>query len=282
MLQFSNCKINIGLNVTGKRNDGYHNIESVFYPIDWTETIEIMPSKRKEKFTLFEYGITNVCPVEQHLCFKAYQMLDKHFGLPSIELHLLKTIPTGAGLGGGSSNGANTLKALNTFFNLKIEKKQLEDFALQLGSDCPFFISTTPSYVEGRGEMITPIQLDLSDYSILLIHPKVHLSTAEAYRNLNPHKKEDDLRQSIQLPIEKWRETIVNDFEKYAFEVHPLLARIKNDFYAHHALYASMSGSGSTVFGIFNSYENAVAMQEKYSELTSHLSLSKNHMLNFL
>jgi 4-diphosphocytidyl-2-C-methyl-D-erythritol kinase len=284
MLTIANCKINLGLFITGKRPDGFHDLESVFYPVAWNDAIEIeLNNSTTTKFELVEYNNAVTSNVKENLCYKAYALLDAKYNLPAVKLHLLKTIPAGAGLGGGSSNASHTLKLLNTFFNLNISSQELCANAAQLGSDCPFFIDNTPAYVTGRGEKITPIDIDLSAFTILLINPGIHISTAEAFSKIIPTPLDFDLKSKIQsTPVTEWKSFLKNDFEKSAIEKHSLIGEIKESMYANGALYASMSGSGSTVFGIYEDYKNAEVVQEKYSQLKNKLVYSKGYLENLV
>lgn len=250
MLAFPNCKINLGLYVTNRRDDGYHDLETVFYPLQLKESLEIVPAKET---TLHLSGIPVAGSRENNLVWKAYKMLkDKFPGkLPELDIYLHKVIPMGAGLGGGSANGAFMLQLLNDYCALGLHKEQLAELALQLGSDCPFFIYNTPHFASGRGEIMSPIDLDLSQYSIQLVCPDLHVSTAEAFKMIIPDPAPFDLRNLHKLPVEEWKDFISNDFEAPVFKQHPQLAIIKSTLYEHGAHYASMSGSGSSVFGIF-------------------------------
>ena len=256
MLSFPNCKINIGLYITGKRPDGYHNLETVFYPVMLRDVLEITPAAET---SLHLYGKTVDGSHESNLVWRAYQLLkalhpDK---LSHIDIHLLKNIPMGAGMGGGSADGAFMLRLLNDFSKLGLDKETLIALALQLGSDCPFFIENTPQYASGRGELMQPVTLDLSAYSIQLVCPAVHISTADAFRMITPKPAAFNLKNISSLPLSQWRDNISNDFEQPVFVQHPELSGIKEQLYAAGAIYAAMSGSGSTIYGIFNKGEKA-------------------------
>ncbi len=276
MIIFSGCKINLGLYVTEKRSDGFHNIQSVFYPVAWNDVIEIKKSNSPNKFSLIEYGNKKICKLNEHLCYKAYSLIDKQFHLPPIELHIQKTIPSGAGLGGGSSNGSNTLLLLNNYFKLNITFKELMQFALQLGSDCPFFIENKPAIVTGRGEFIETIPLDLSMYHILIVHPAVHVSTAQAYSNLKPKHNSMHLKDSINKHPGNWYNTIKNDFEPYVFSKFPHVESIKDFMYSTGAVFSLMSGSGSSVYGLFTNYSHALKCQHYFRAFQSMLVESNN------
>lgn len=249
MIQFPNCKINLGLSILSKRTDGYHALETIFYPVGLKDAIEILPSPTMS-FT--QSGLAIDGEATNNLCVKAYHLMQADFPtLPPIQMHLHKNIPMGAGLGGGSSDATAVLQMLNTYFKLAIPFEKLLQYAAQLGSDCPFFMYNTACHASGRGEILTPIALDLSAYSFLLIHPPISIATAKAFAAIQPHEKETSLAKLIQLPIENWKSVLVNDFEAAIFNLHPSLAAIKEYLYDQGAIYASMSGSGSSFFGIF-------------------------------
>ncbi len=249
MIQFPNCKINLGLSILAKRADGYHELETVFYPIAVSDALEILPS---DKLTLSQTGIAVPGDPDQNLCLKAYHLLKKDFpSLPSVQMHLHKNIPMGAGLGGGSSDGTNALLILNQQFSLGLNDRQLIDYASQLGSDCPFFVYNKACHATGRGEVLTPIALDLSNYQFLLVHPGKHISTAWAFQQLTPNTKSESIQSIIQKPMTEWKELLINDFEAPVFKAEPTLSNIKTQLYQLGAIYASMSGSGSSLFGIF-------------------------------
>lgn len=249
MIQFPNCKINLGLSILAKRADGYHELETVFYPIAVSDALEILPS---DKLTLSQTGIAVPGDPDQNLCLKAYHLLKKDFpSLPSVQMHLHKNIPMGAGLGGGSSDGTSALLILNQQFSLGLNDRQLIDYASQLGSDCPFFVYNKACHATGRGEVLTPIALDLSNYQFLLVHPGKHISTAWAFQQLNPQTKSESIKAIIEKPITEWKDCLINDFEAPVFKAEPTLSEIKSKLYQLGAIYASMSGSGSSLFGIF-------------------------------
>jgi len=248
MIGFPNAKINIGLNVVEKRLDGYHNIETIFYPVDIFDSLEIIEAK---ELSFHSYGISIPGNSSDNLCVKAFRLMKEKFGIPNVEIHLLKNIPFGAGLGGGSADAAWMLNMLNDKFELNLSVPDLENFAAQLGSDCPFFIRNSAQYATGRGEILSPIDTDLHKYSFALIKPNFGISTKEAFSGLMPKASEQDLRELIKLPVKDWRGLIKNDFEESLFQKFPALEKIKNELYEKGAIYASMSGSGSTMFGIF-------------------------------
>lgn len=248
MISFPNAKINIGLNVVSKRLDGYHNLETIFYPIKLSDALELTNSD-KTKFTAS--GIKIDGNPENNLVYKAYQLLQNDFKLPPVKLHLHKAIPFGAGLGGGSSDAAFVLKMLNNFFKLNISSPKLKTYAALIGADCPFFIENKPTFATGIGDQFQSINLDLSKYEILIVKPNVSVSTPDAYRGVIPAKPKFNLREIDNLPIEKWKDTIENDFEKSVFLKYPEIKELKQTLYKMGAIYASMSGSGSSVFGFF-------------------------------
>ncbi len=249
MLTFPNAKINIGLNITEKRPDGYHNLETIFYPIELCDVLEFVEGK-ETKFTCSGLNIEG--DSDNNLIMKAYRLLKEEFDLPAINICLHKTIPMGAGLGGGSADAAFMLKMLNDEFNLGLSTQILEQKASKLGADCAFFIENTPTLAKGIGNIFEPTCINLSGYHIVLIKPDVHVSTAEAYGGCKPQRWNTPLEEAIKLPITEWKNCIFNDFEKTVFVAHPELAEIKNILYDKGALYAAMSGSGSTIYGIFD------------------------------
>ena len=249
MLVFPTSKINIGLRITEKRPDGFHNLQSCFYPVGWSDVLEVIPS---DKFTFTSSGLPIPGAPETNLCIRAYKLLKEDFGLPPVKMHLHKIVPIGAGLGGGSADAAFTLTLLNERFELGLSVRQLEDYARSLGSDCAFFIQNSPVYCVEKGDVFMETTVDLSGYYCLLVYPHVAISTAEAYAGVRPRQPEISLNEQLQMPIASWRKTIRNDFEDSLFLAYPSLAQIKEQLYAAGAVYASMSGSGSTVYGIFN------------------------------
>jgi len=254
MILFPNCKINIGLNIIRKRPDGYHDLESVFYPIPLKDIIEIVPAES------FQFNISSGSIPGDHLnnsCVKAYQYLKEAFpDLPGVNMYLYKNIPTGAGLGGGSADGAFMLRLLNDKFNLNLTTDQLIDYALRIGSDSPFFILNKPAFVSGRGEYIEHFPLDLSLHTFVLVHPGIHISTSWAFSKIKPGKPGQPLREILQQPIKTWQHLLTNDFETPVFTAYPFLSDIKKKLYESGALYASMTGSGSSFYGVFE--KNAV------------------------
>jgi 4-diphosphocytidyl-2-C-methyl-D-erythritol kinase len=248
MLLFSNAKINLGLHVTQRRPDGFHNIETVFFPVGWRDVVEALPG---DSLTLRCTGLRIDVEQERNLCTRAFRLLQKDFGLPGAALFLHKQVPLGAGLGGGSSNAAAVLQALNEAFRLALPRRRLAEYAAQLGSDCAFFIYNTPMLATGRGEILQPVAVNLSGYALLVVKPPLSVSTAEAYAGVSPKAPAADLRSVVSQGVEAWREALVNDFEPSIFAKYPLLADVKKALYGCGARYAAMSGSGAAVFGIF-------------------------------
>lgn len=252
MVRFPNCKINIGLNILGKRTDGYHDLETVFVPVPFTDILEIIPNNKENanSFTITGHSLPG--GAEDNLCIKAYALLKKRVpSLPPVKMHLHKIIPSGAGLGGGSSNAAFTLKILNTVFECGLMEKDLLQMALQLGSDCPFFIINKPRFARGRGERLKEIDLDLSAYRFAIVNPGIHISTAAMFSRITPAIPANPLNDLIKQPVENWKKVIKNDFEHPVFEMYPVIKEIKEALYKAGAVYVSLSGSGSSVYGIF-------------------------------
>jgi 4-diphosphocytidyl-2-C-methyl-D-erythritol kinase len=249
MVVFPNAKINIGLNVVEKRNDGFHNIESIFYPV--IDLYDVLELAKSDELSFSSSGIEIPGDLESNLCVKAYQLIKADFDIPFVKIHLHKVIPIGAGLGGGSADASFMLKALNELFELNLTNKQLIKYARQLGSDCTFFIENKPAYALNKGDELESINLDLSTYQIKIEYPNIHIGTAEAYAGIIPQKSTINLKQAIQQPIKNWKDTIKNNFEDAVFPSHPQIKMLKEKMYAKGALYASMSGSGSAVYGVF-------------------------------
>ncbi|MBS1628076.1 MAG: 4-(cytidine 5'-diphospho)-2-C-methyl-D-erythritol kinase [Bacteroidetes bacterium] len=259
MVLFPNAKINLGLNIVRKRKDGYHDLETFFYPLNIYDAVEIISEVNDktqtppiDSITFHSSGLTVEGSIENNLCVKAYQLLKKDFPLlPSIKMHLHKNIPMGAGLGGGSADGAFVLKLLNQKYHLQLSQQQFINYALQLGSDCPFFIINKPCLATSRGEKMSEINIDLSTYKFLLVNPQIHISTSWAFANIQPTVPIKPIQQIITQPIHTWKEELVNDFEQPVFKKYASIHSLKNEMYKMGAIYAAMSGSGSTVFGIF-------------------------------
>lgn len=248
MIVFPNAKINIGLNVVSKREDGYHNLETIFFPVKLADALEFAEA---EETTLTTSGIQLQGAPEQNLILKAYRLLQVDFNLPPLQFHLHKVIPFGAGLGGGSSDAAFTLKMLNDYYKLGLTQQNLELYAAQIGADCPFFILNRPTFATGIGNKFHNIELNLSDYEIVILKPDILVSTPEAYKNVIPRNPKFRLTEIIKTPVNDWKNLIVNDFEKSVFSKYPQISELKELLYDLGAGFASMSGSGSAVFGIF-------------------------------
>jgi len=248
MIVFPNAKINIGLHVVSKRPDGYHNLETIFYPVELTDALEMAEAR---KTSISFSGLPVDGSPEQNLVLKAYQLLQNDFDLPPVQFHLHKAIPAGAGLGGGSADAAFTLKMLNDFFQLGLNAEQLKKYASGLGADCPFFIENKPAFATGTGNQLSPVKIELSEYRIVVLKPGFSVNTATAYKTIVPSKPEYELESIVQLPVKAWKDVVVNDFEKSVFPLFPEIEYWKRKLYELGAEFASMSGSGSAVFGIF-------------------------------
>ena len=245
-----NCKINLGLHIVRKRADGYHDLETVFYPTDFfTDTLALEPYQGEFDFVC--ESVQDVGPDQDNLCVKAFRLLQRDYGIKGLRLRLEKRIPTGAGLGGGSADAAFTLKMLANYFSLPVSSVTLREYAAQLGSDVPFFIDNAPMYATGRGEILTPVALNLSGYRIEIVKPSFSVSTKEAYAGITPRVSDVNLLEVIQQPVESWRYLMRNDFEESVFQRHPELSELKAEMYRKGAAYAAMSGSGTAVFGLF-------------------------------
>ncbi|MCD8183930.1 MAG: 4-(cytidine 5'-diphospho)-2-C-methyl-D-erythritol kinase [Bacteroides sp.] len=252
MLTFPNAKINLGLNITEKRPDGYHNLEMIFYPIPVEDALEInVLNEENGKYRLHQAGLEIAGEAESNLVVKAYKLLNEAFGLPPVDIHLFKHIPSGAGLGGGSVDAAFMLKVLNGKFELGLSDEALGEYAARLGADCAFFIRNAPTYAEGIGNLLSPISLSLKNYQLWLVKPDIFVSTRDAFSQIKPHRPAKSLKEIVQLPVEEWKECMVNDFEESIFPQFPAIGEIKEEMYRQGAVYASMSGSGSSVYGLF-------------------------------
>ncbi len=256
MISFPGSKINLGLHILRKRNDGYHDLETIFYPIPLNDVLEIVENKGAGKSFSIPFtgsGLRLEGDASSNLCVKAYRLLKRDFPrLPFVKMHLHKLIPAGGGLGGGSSDGAFTLKMLNEMFGLALNEERLRSYAGELGSDCPFFIMNKPAYATGRGETLEHIELDLSPYRFVIVNPGIHISTGRAFLDVKPRVPERSLKQVILDPIERWKDSLSNDFEKKIFQQYAEIVEVKDELYRCGAIYASMTGSGSTVYGIFS------------------------------
>lgn len=276
MILFPEAKINIGLFVTRRREDGYHILQTLFYPINWCDALEILPQREDHDATClstadgrvrwYQTGITVDCDPEANLCVKAYRLLQERYPeLPPVEMHLEKCVPFGAGLGGGSSDGAHALLILRQLFNLDVSDSELEAMAAKMGADCAFFCRCghqyntagnnglmQAQYCEGVGHELQPHQLQLKGKYLVVVKPPFGVSTREAYSGVHPSVPPVSLDELLKRPIEEWKDCVHNDFEDSVFPLHPQLAEVKEALYRHGALYASMSGSGSALFGIFD------------------------------
>ena len=264
MLCFPNAKINLGLNIISKRSDGYHNIETVFCPVGLSDILDFVsdPVTAPGNINFTSTGIAVDGPVTSNLCIKAYCLLSGDFDLPAISVHLHKIIPPGAGLGGGSSDAAFMLKHLNQLFTLGLDEDQLCDYASRIGSDCAFFIRNRPLFGFERGNRFRELKAFPGNLAVVLINPGIHVSTAEAYSGVRPGKPEQPVEEVITLPVTQWKNTLRNDFEDSIIKKHKVIGEIKSSLYTLGAVYASMSGSGSSVYGLF--HEKAPAVNEQF------------------
>lgn len=269
MIAFPNAKINLGLHILSRRTDGFHNIESVLFPIRLSDALEVIEAHNR-KFSITSSGLPIPSDGKPNLCERAFWLLHNEFQIPLVNLHLHKVIPAGSGLGGGSADAAYTLKMLNQAFSLNLNYSDLETLAAKLGSDCPFFIRNQPMLAMGRGEILEPVSLSLKGLHLLLIRPTVHISTAEAYAGVVPQNPRKALQEILAQPIESWKEELKNDFEKSLFAKHPLLGKIKKQLYDNGAVYAAMSGSGSSLFGLFEGKPDAGLMQAFHDSFVWH------------
>jgi len=248
MVIFPNAKINIGLNVTERRADGYHNLETIFYPIKINDVLEIIPA---DKLSFESSGLDIPGSVDDNLCIKAYHLIKKKYDLPPVKIHLHKNIPIGAGLGGGSADAGFFIRLIDETFNLNMGTENMQDYARILGADCAFFIENKPVFAFEKGDEFEPVKLDLSPYHIALVMPPVQVSTAEAYRGVKPSAVKTSLIELVTMPVASWKKYIKNDFEESIFRNHIEIRGVKAALYEAGALFASMSGSGASVFGIF-------------------------------
>lgn len=253
MLVFPNCKINLGLHVTSKRADGYHNIETVFYPVNWCDALEVIVNTTAgaQPFSWSQTGLPVAGDMSDNLVYKAWQLIVETYSLPPVSVHLHKTLPMGAGLGGGSADAAFFINLVNEKFELGMTESRRLELATRLGSDCAFFIRNRPTFATGRGDEFSEVHVDLSSFYILLVYPAIHSNTRDAYAGLTPAAPAQPLHTVLQGPVDTWRNTLINDFESSIFGKYPVIAGLKQELYAKGAVYASLSGSGSSVFGIF-------------------------------
>lgn len=252
MISFPNCKINLGLYVTARRSDGYHNIETAFLPIPFYDVLECIRATDVDNTTFEQSGHVLNIPPEKNICLKAYALVKEMFpSILPVHMYLHKNIPAGAGLGGGSANAAFTIMALNSLYHLNLSVEEMENMALQLGSDCPFFIRNTPCIGKGRGEEFLPLHIDLTSYSLLVVNPGIHINTAWAFGKCSPAPVNEPIELTLNRPIEEWPQFLYNVFEPIVFSQHPQIALLKQSLYDAGAVYASMTGTGSTVFALF-------------------------------
>jgi 4-diphosphocytidyl-2-C-methyl-D-erythritol kinase len=264
MLVFPKAKINLGLRITGKRTDGYHDIETVMYPVGLCDALELVPARESTVDSLTVTGTILPGRIEDNIVLGAVKALRKTHFFPFLKIHLHKIIPSGAGLGGGSSDAGSILRAINKMFSLSLGADELKGIAAGLGSDCPFFIDCKPAYATGRGEILTPVVNVLDGFYVVLLNPGISVSTKEAYGNCLPVSRERSLKELIEIPVHEWKDLIVNDFERTVFLAHPEIKAIKEALYSSGAVYSSMSGSGSTVYGIFKIKPEIHAALRKY------------------
>lgn len=248
MITFPNAKINLGLNITSRRSDGYHNLETIFYPVQIKDALEVIESAEMSFETS---GIEIPGHANENLCLQAYDLLRKDFDLPNIAIHLHKQIPIGAGLGGGSADAAFFIKLINEKFQLSLDVKTMQSYCRKLGADCAFFIENKPLFAFEKGDVFEEVNLDLTAYHLVLIMPPVHVSTGEAYRGVKPKQPQQSLKELIKLPVEDWQGKITNDFEDHILKNHPQIRGVKLALLEAGALFALMSGSGASVYGIF-------------------------------
>ena len=258
MICFPNAKINLGLHITRKREDGYHDIETVFYPIPLCDALEITEASET---TFRQTGIAIDAPAEKNLVMRALAKLKEHHPLPPLHIELRKVIPFAAGLGGGSSDAAHMLKLVNDFCHLQLSDEELERIASSIGADCAFFIRNAPVFATGIGNVFAPLKLSLAGWHLVLVKPDVSVPTGEAYAQVSPHAPAVSLPEIIARPVETWKEAMTNDFEASVLAKYPLIGQIKEKLYAQGAVYASMSGSGSAVYGLFR---EAPALQDAF------------------
>ena len=253
MIVRPNAKINIGLNIVEKRADGFHNLESLMVPFGLTDELKLTENKRHgaKKFELVIDGLPVDGSLDTNLVSRAYHLINADYNLPPVRVVLKKQIPMGAGLGGGSADGAFTITALNKMFDLKLSVEAMQRYAAMLGSDCALFVQNKPAFATSRGEILKPVNINLKGYSILIVKPDVHVNTAQAYKLLTPHRPEIPITDLLDKKPEEWRGKMVNDFEEPIFKMHPILNDIKTTMYSAGAAYASMSGSGSAIYGLF-------------------------------
>ncbi len=262
MIVFPPSKINLGLNVVEKRPDNFHNIETVFYPVQWCDILEIV---KADKFKFSQSGLTVEGDPNSNLCVKAYNLLLDDYKLSPVEINLHKNIPMGAGLGGGSSDAAHTLLLLNEIFLLNLTLNQLTEYCIKLGSDCVFFLHQQPMIGKEKGNKLLPVNIYLKNYFIVIVMPHVQINTADAYSMVTPGKPKMSIEEIIKLPVHEWKNILVNDFETFAFAKYPVIKTIKEKIYGSGAIYSSMSGSGASVYGLF---EKEINLESAFNDCT--------------
>ncbi|MDY4627472.1 MAG: 4-(cytidine 5'-diphospho)-2-C-methyl-D-erythritol kinase [Prevotella sp.] len=272
MINFPIAKINLGLNVVSKREDGYHNLETVFYPVPIKDALEVLPMHEGFPSDVrCDLKVTNLFidgDEQKNLVVKAYNMIAQDYDLPRVHVHLYKHIPTQAGMGGGSSDCAYMIRLLNDMFSLGMSDDKMIGYAARLGADCAFFINSLPAYAEGIGEKLQPISLDLSGYKMLVVRPNIPVSTKEAFSLITPQIPKKNCLDIVMQPIETWKDELVNDFERSVFAIHPEIGMLKDKMYEQGAVYAAMSGSGSSVFGLFHDTPDEKSFVGCMDELT--------------
>lgn len=266
MITFPNAKINLGLDIVEKLPNGFHSLETIFYPIPLQDILEITPSEDSNapEYTFKMFNANFEGSDEDNIVVKAYKNLAADYQLPKVNISLYKNIPTGAGMGGGSADAAFTLKMLNEMGELNLSNKQLEEYAARLGADCAFFIRNTPAYATGIGNILTETNCNLAGYYLVIVKPDIHISTKEAYSLVTPATPQTPLTEIAARPIEEWKDSMKNDFEKSIFTKHPSCEKIKSNLYDMGAVYASMSGSGSSFFGIFKEEQDIEKIKEAF------------------
>ena len=275
MITFPIAKINLGLNIVEKRTDGYHNLQTVFYPVPVTDALEVVPmADGFPSDTDCDIKVTNIQidgDEQRNLVVRAYQLIKADFPtLPRLHVHLWKGIPTQAGLGGGSSDCAYMIRLLNEHFELRLTQGQMQEYAVKLGADCAFFIASRPCYAEGIGERLTPVDVNLKGWYIGIVTPHIPVSTKEAFSLIHPHYPAVNCRETVMQPVESWRSNLVNDFEESVFALHHELRIIKDKLYSLGAVYAAMSGSGSSLFGLFRNSPDM--LKDEFPDMFTHYS----------
>ncbi len=265
MIVFPHCKINLGLQITAKRTDGFHDLSTLFYPISLADCLEIIPSANGQ-MSFTSSGIALPDDGLPNLCEKAWEQMNKQFAIPAVHIHLHKSVPAGAGLGGGSADAAFTLNVLNNLFETGIEKEKLVNIATTLGSDCAFFMENKPCIASGRGEILKPVSLSLKDYYLAVVVPPIHISTKEAFAAIKPRKPAYSIEEVMNEPVSAWKQVLSNDFEEGVFNLYPQAKQIKSKLYDLGATYASMSGSGSALYGIFSEESSARDLKKHFGD----------------